>query len=136
LERLLALCYRDGYGELPIVSQGGIAMRRLPLYSLFFLFLTLPVTSSTQAEEEVMIPYAVGYFEEDDEIADRDNDIPSLYDRNKWELMRQRDRSLLRHGKCCPPPEVIVSPGITVPNPRNGRFYKYDPRNPRYRDAR
>lgn len=107
-------------------------MKQLLLLSLFFSMIVLPLRGT----EMPPIPYAVGYFEEDDEVADRDNQIPSLYDRNKWELMRQRDRWLLRHGKCCPPPEVLVSPGITMPAPKNGQFYKYDPRNPRYRNVR
>lgn len=107
-------------------------MKRL----LFTSFLLSIIALSISGTEAPPVPFAIGYFEEDEEIADRDNEIPSLYDRNKWQLMRQRDRWLLRHGKCCPPPEVLVSPSITMPAPKNGQFYKYDPRNPKYRDVR
>ncbi len=107
-------------------------MKQLFLLSVMFAMIILPISGVVMPP----VPFAVGYFEEDEEIADRDNEIPSLYDRNKWELMRQRDRWLLRHGKCCPPPGVLVSPSITMPPPKNGKFYKYDPRNSRYRSAR
>lgn len=107
-------------------------MKQLFLFSLLFIMTHLSVSATDMPP----VPFAIGYLEEDEEIADRDNEIPSLYDRNKWELMRQRDRWLLRHGKCCPPPGVLVSPSITMPAPKDGRFYKYDPRNSRYRSAR
>lgn len=112
---------------------------RQQVFNCFFLLTVsaLPAALLQEAVEEVFPPFAIGCYEEDlSEIADRDRDIPTFYDRNKWELMRQRDRWLLRHGKCFPPPDVIVSPGITLPPRRNGEFSEYDPRNSRYRSAR
>ncbi|MEC7838921.1 MAG: hypothetical protein VX777_02655 [Chlamydiota bacterium] len=59
----------------------------------------------------------IGYLEEGEEVADRDRDIPSFYERNRMSLMQKRDRQLRREGKCCPPPDVIVSPQIYTPRP-------------------
>ena len=106
-------------------------------HSLIFLLTTFSIVPALQAEQESATIRSVGYFEEEaeEDIADRDRDIPTLYEKNRMNLMRQRDRWLLRHGKCCPPPGVLVSPKITMPPREDGHYYIYDPRNERYRSA-
>lgn len=74
----------------------------------------------SESDDSLLIVDAVGkILNKNDEIADnsRDSNIPTLYDKNKASLMRKRDRRLRAEGKCYPPPDVIVSPYITVPCP-------------------
>lgn len=74
----------------------------------------------SESDDSLLIVDAVGkILNKNDEIADnsRDSNIPMLFDKNKAELMRKRDRRLRAQGKCYPPPDVIVSPYITVPCP-------------------
>jgi len=95
-----------------------------------FVVLTAPLA----AVQQFFVPYAIGFLPaEESDIVYRDRETPSLYDKNRWQLMRQRDRFLLRHGECYPPPEVLVSPNLTIPAPIRGEFDRYDPRNSRYR---
>lgn len=69
-------------------------------------------------EDEFVVVDSVGAEEyEDDELADRDRDIPMLYDQNRIDLMHKRDRKLRKKGICQPPPDVITSPYLYTPSP-------------------
>lgn len=69
-------------------------------------------------QDEFIVSESVGSEEEEsDEIADRDRDIPMLYDRNRIDLMNKRDRQLRKKRICQPPPDVIYSPNLYTPSP-------------------
>lgn len=112
-----------------------ILIRTLFLFSFIFFCSTLLFWGEDNKDEQLT---ALGVqLEEEEEIADRDSDVPTLYDRNKITLMHQRDRWLRRHGRCQPPPDVLVSPQIIqVPPTDEGCFEVNDPRNPIYRSYR
>lgn len=85
----------------------------------------------SETDDSTFIVDAVGkILNKNDEIADnsRDNNIPMLYDKNQADLMRKRDRRLRAQGKCCPPPDVIVSPYIYVPSPKRYDYSQYPER--------
>jgi len=92
-------------------------LRNVFFLGIFSLFIS-DLFATTVTDEELP-PNSVGYFEEEeeDEVVDRDRDKPSFYERNRMSLMHKRDRQLRKEGKCCPPPNVIVSPEVYVPRP-------------------
>ena len=89
--------------------------------ALILGILYLPLSDLlSETDDSYLIVDAVGkILNKNDEIANnsRDSNIPMLFDKNQAELMRKRDRRLRAEGKCYPPPDVIVSPYITVPCP-------------------
>lgn len=100
---------------------------------LFALFLFLPTYNQASedtslTDEEILS--SVGQVEEEEEIADRDNDIPLLYDRNRMALMKKREKWMRRNGICCP---AHVAPGTNgcVPCPKVNPYY--DIENRRYK---
>jgi len=77
---------------------------------LFIAFIVFP-SFFLSADEEEPITKWVGYLEEDEDVADRRDDGPTFYDRNKWALERKWERRnrakicerMNRDGSCAVP---------------------------------
>lgn len=101
------------------------------MYSIVPSLILCAATICGDIEDEKEL-LSVGYLEEEEEneIAggDRDRNIPMLYDRNKMQLQRQRERAMRDQGICCPPGGPYYN---CVPCPQVNS--NYDIENHRYK---